>query len=80
MSTFSGNLSHGMFIEITNFGVRENTGLDRPTKHCFMLHLNYSSHIEQCEALEIDLHGWDLVSFSDSLSKKESDVYLLGNF
>ncbi|XP_057249081.1 uncharacterized protein LOC130590617 [Beta vulgaris subsp. vulgaris] len=36
MSTFSGNLSHGMSIEITNFGVCENTGLDRPTKHCFM--------------------------------------------
>lgn len=78
MSTFSSRLKEGKYLEVSNFSVRDNDGVDRGTRHTYRIDLNYSSHIAECEDLQIDSYGLEFVTFDDILSEKYSNVFLIG--
>ncbi|XP_048492458.2 uncharacterized protein LOC125493291 [Beta vulgaris subsp. vulgaris] len=77
LSTFSSRLKEGKYLEVSNFSVRDNDGVDRGTRHTYRIDLNYSSHIAECEDLQIDSYGLEFVTFDDILSEKYSNVFLI---
>ncbi|XP_057248899.1 uncharacterized protein LOC125494757 [Beta vulgaris subsp. vulgaris] len=77
LSTFSSRLKEGKYLEVSNFSVRDNDGVDRGTTHTYRIDLNYSSHIAECEDLQIDSYGLEFVTFDDILLKKYSNVFLI---
>ncbi|KAL2901048.1 Replication factor A protein 1 [Bienertia sinuspersici] len=77
---FANVLEEGQLRIIANFGVGQSIGNYRPTQHPYKINFFFTTLVQACDYLPISLHGFNLVSFDDILSKKLDDKYLVGMF
>ena len=78
VSKFSPLLKEGECRTITNFGVGQNLGSYRSTKHQYKFFFFQTTAVRMCEDLGIPLHGFSFVPSNDIITKSLDDAYLIG--
>ncbi|CAO2832104.1 unnamed protein product [Amaranthus hypochondriacus] len=76
INRFNDKLIEGHLHTIAKFGVVQNNGNYRTTKHPYKINFFFTTSVNACkEELVIPIYGFDLVSFNDIQSRALDDKF-----